>query len=86
MPMFTSVSSVEAMTMNTPSSSAGPEYSRRSQVIEPSRARSAMASIASGATTVTSPSQASSPSTFSSATSPPPTTRQRRPVSFRQAM
>ena len=38
------------------------------------------------ATSVTSPSQASRPSTFSNPTSPPPTTTQRRPESFRQAM
>ncbi len=44
------------------------------------------AGTASGATSTTRPSQASSPSTFSSPISPPPTTRQRRPVSFRQAM
>ena len=36
--MFTSVSFVAAITMNTPSRSAGPAYSRRSQRIEPSSA------------------------------------------------
>ena len=39
-----------------------------------------------GATSVTSASQASRPSTFSSPTSPPPTTTQRRPLRRRQAM
>ena len=57
-------------------------YSRRSQPIEPSRGQlAASGSIASGAISVTSPSQASRPSTFSSPTSPPPMTRQRRPLS-----
>jgi hypothetical protein len=84
--MFTSVSFVAAITMNTPSRSAAPAYSRRSQRIEPSSASSRSCSIASGAISVTSPSQASSPSTFSRPTSPPPITTQRRPVSRRHAM
>ena len=84
--MFTSVSSVAAIAMNAPSRSAAPAYGRRSQRIEPSRAYSASAGSASGAISVTSPSHASSPSTFSSPISPPPITTQRRPVSFRQAM
>jgi hypothetical protein len=61
-------------------------YSRWTHPIEPSAARSRSAGIASGAMSVTAPSQASSPSTFSSPTSPPPTTTQRRPLSRRQAM
>ena len=84
--MFTSVSLVAAITMNDALEVRGAAYSRRSQRIEPSAASSRSGSIASGATSVTSPSQASRPSTFSSPTSPPPTTRQRRPLSFRQAM
>ena len=84
--MFTSVSSVAAIAMNTPSRSSGPAYSRRSHSIEPSRASASSSGTAFGAISVTRPSQASSPSTFSSPISPPPTTRQRRPVSFRQAM
>ena len=42
--------------------------------------RPASSAIASGATRVTAAPQASRPSTFSSPISPPPTTRQRRPV------
>ena len=59
---------------------------RRSHLIEPSSERSTSSGWASGATSVTSAPQASSPSTFSRPTAPPPTTTQRRPVSFRQAM
>jgi len=47
----------------------------------PSAASRASSSCACGATSVTAPSHVSSPSTFSRPTSPPPTTRQRRPVS-----
>src|SRR3954451_13297370 len=83
--MLTSVSFVDATTMNVPSRSAG-SYSRCSQRIEPSRARSWSSGTASGATSVTSPSQASRPSTFSRPISPPPTTRHLRAESFRQAM
>ena len=83
--MFTSVSFVAAIAMNVRSRSSG-RYSRRSHSIEPSAASSRSGSIASGATSTTFASQASRPSTFSSPMSPPPTTRQRRPVSFRQAM
>ncbi len=71
--------------MNVPSRSSG-RYSRRSQAMEPSRASSCSAGTASGAISTTSPPQASRPSTFSSPISPPPTTTQRRPLSFRQAM
>jgi hypothetical protein len=84
--MLMSVSSVQAITMKVPSRSLGPAYSRGSQSIEPSAASARSASLASGATSVTSASQASRPSTFSRPISPPPTTRQRRPESFRQAM
>ena len=84
--MLTSVSSVQAITMKTPSRSAAPAYSRRSHSIEPSFARSSSSGWAVGAIRVTSASQASSPSTFSRPMSPPPTTTQRRPFSFRQAM
>src|SRR3954471_1240642 len=86
MRMFTSVSSVAAIAMKTPSRSSAPAYSRRSHSIDPSRASCSSSGTASGAISVTRPSQASSPSTFSSPISPPPTTTQRRPVSLRQAM
>jgi hypothetical protein len=85
-PMLTSLSSVAAIAMKTPSRSAAPAYARFSQAIEPSAARLSSSGWATGAIRVTSASQASRPSTFSSPTSPPPTTRQRRPFSFRQAM
>ena len=84
--MFISVSSVQAITMNAPSRSLGPAYSRGSQVIEPSAASASSSGPASGAITVTSPPQASRPSVFSSPIAPPPMTTQRRPVSFRHAM
>ena len=66
--------------MKTPSRSAGPAYSRRSQAIEPSAASSSSSGPPRARSSVTSPSQASSPSTFSRPISPPPTTRQRRPA------
>ncbi len=74
-----------AIAMNVRSRSSV-RYSRRTHSIEPSSASAASSSTASGATSTTFASHASSPSTFSSPMSPPPTTRQRRPVSFRQAM
>ena len=84
--MLTSVSSVAAITMKTPSRSGAPPYSRRCQSIEPSSASARSSATASGAISVTAPPHASSPSTFSSPTSPPPTTTHLRPLSFRQAM
>jgi hypothetical protein len=83
--MFTSVWFVAAMAMKVASRSCGVKV-RRSHSIEPSAARSCSSGTASGAISTTRPSHASSPSTFSSPTSPPPTTTQRRPVSRRQAM
>jgi hypothetical protein len=83
--MLTSVSSVAAMTMNVLSRS-GVSYSRRTHSIEPSSASASSSGTARGEISVTLPSQASSPSTFSSPIAPPPTTTQRRPVSLRQAM
>ena len=50
------------------------------------RASRASSGSASGAISTTRPSQASRPSTFSSPIAPPPTTTQRLPVNFRQAM
>ena len=84
--MFVSVLSVHAMTMNVPSRSDGPAYSRGSHVIEPSAASASSSGPASGETTVTSPPQASRPSVFSRPIAPPPITMHRRPFSFRQAM
>ena len=46
--MFVSVLSVHAITMKTPSRSAGPAYSRASQVIEPSAASASSSGPASG--------------------------------------
>jgi hypothetical protein len=83
--MFTSVSLVAAIAMNVASRSPV-SYSRWIHSIEPSDASCWRSRLACGAISVTAPSQASRPSTFSSPTSPPPTTTQRRPVSFRQAI
>ena len=83
--MFTSESAVAAITRKRPSRSPGSK-ARRSQRIDPSAASSWSSDTASGATRVTSAPHASSPSTFSRPTSPPPTTRQGRAERRRQAM
>ena len=79
--MLTSVSLVAAIARKVLSRS--PSWKVRcSQVIDPSAAYFASSEPTRGATTRTSPSQSSRPSTFSRPTSPPPTTRQRRPLSL----
>src|SRR5207249_7075450 len=67
----------------TPSGSAGAKL-RRSWRICPPDASAPSAGVSAGETTVTAAFAARRPCTLRSATSPPPTTRQRRPASSRK--